>query len=64
MGLIFIASHLGIPVAIFAILVCAAAGQFFTAFVRRKLGGHTGDTIGATQQVSEIVLLSTLALIA
>lgn len=63
MGLVFIASHLGFLVAIFAILVSATAGQIFTGFVRRKLGGHTGDTIGATQQVSEIVLLATLALI-
>lgn len=63
MGLIFIASHLGIAVAIFVLVVSAIAGQVFTAFVRRKLGGHTGDTIGATQQVSEIVALATLALI-
>lgn len=63
-GLIFIASHLGITIAISVLLVCAAAGQLFTAFVRRKLGGHTGDTIGATQQVSEIVALATLALLA
>ncbi len=63
MGLIFIASHLGVAVAIFVLAVSAAAGQVFTAFVRRKLGGHTGDTIGATQQVSEIVALATLALI-
>ncbi|TNM66671.1 adenosylcobinamide-GDP ribazoletransferase [Aliirhizobium smilacinae] len=64
MGLIFVASHLGVMVAIFVVLVAAAAGQLFTGFVRRKLGGHTGDTIGATQQISEIVLLATLALIA
>ena len=64
MGLVFVASHLGVMVAIFVLLVAAIAGQLFTAFVRRKLGGHTGDTIGATQQVSEIVLLATLALIA
>ena len=63
-GLVFFASHLGIMAAILTLFIAAAAGQLFTGFVRRKLGGHTGDTIGATQQVSEIVLLATLALIA
>lgn len=41
-----------------AALSCAA----FTAHVRRKLEGHTGDTIGATQQVVEIVALAALAM--
>jgi adenosylcobinamide-GDP ribazoletransferase len=63
MGLIFIASHLGLLVAIVVLIVAAAVGQLFTAFVRRKIGGHTGDTIGATQQISEIAILTTLALI-
>lgn len=38
-----------------------------TAFNRlaiRKIGGHTGDTIGATQQLTAITWLCTLALIA
>jgi adenosylcobinamide-GDP ribazoletransferase len=34
----------------------------FTRYVSNKLGGHTGDTIGATQQLSEIALLTGLAL--
>ncbi len=34
----------------------------FTRYVSNKLGGHTGDTIGATQQLSEIALLIGLAL--
>lgn len=63
-GLIFIASHLGPFVALFVLVIAAAFGQGFTAFVRRKIGGHTGDTIGATQQISEIAVLATLALIA
>ncbi|SMC80374.1 adenosylcobinamide-GDP ribazoletransferase [Rhizobium sp. RU36D] len=37
----------------------AAAG--FTAHVSGKLGGHTGDTIGATQQICEAVALAALA---
>lgn len=40
------------------------ATHLFTLHVRERLGGHTGDTIGATQQISDMVLLSTLALLA
>lgn len=34
----------------------------FTRLAERKLGGHTGDTIGATQQLTEIAVLGALAL--
>ncbi|MBO9098652.1 MULTISPECIES: adenosylcobinamide-GDP ribazoletransferase [unclassified Rhizobium] len=34
----------------------------FTAYVRRRLSGHTGDTIGATQQICEIAVLCALAM--
>jgi adenosylcobinamide-GDP ribazoletransferase len=34
----------------------------FNGFVVKKINGHTGDTIGATQQISVIVWLCTLAL--
>jgi len=34
----------------------------FGRIVSRKLGGHTGDTIGATQQLTEIAVLGALAL--
>jgi adenosylcobinamide-GDP ribazoletransferase len=64
LGLVFIASHLGLPAAVFSLLIAAGAGFGFTRFVRKKLGGHTGDTIGATQQICEIALLATLAVIA
>ena len=33
----------------------------FTRFVRRKLEGHTGDTLGATQQLAEAAFLVSLA---
>lgn len=35
----------------------------FNRFCRRRIEGHTGDTIGATQQITEIVMLTALALI-
>ncbi|WP_244530220.1 adenosylcobinamide-GDP ribazoletransferase [Rhizobium sp. NFR07] len=63
-GLALVASHLGIAAALFTLLLTAGAGSTFTRFVRRKLEGHTGDTIGATQQICEIVMLATLAIIA
>jgi len=55
---------LGVPKVLFSLIVTAAAGFGFTRLVRKKLGGHTGDTIGATQQISEIVMLTILALAA
>jgi adenosylcobinamide-GDP ribazoletransferase len=41
----------------------AAATAGFSRYVRNRLGGQTGDTIGATQQVSEIAALLALALL-
>lgn len=45
-----------------AVLVAAVVAAGFTARVRRRLSGHTGDTIGATQQVTEIAALTALAM--
>ena len=47
---------------LFALLLATLAAFGFTRFVKTKLGGHTGDTIGATQQVAEITTLAALAL--
>ena len=45
-----------------AALWAAAATGGAVAVARERIGGHTGDTVGATQQVAEIaVLLSILA---
>ncbi len=54
-GIPFLAVLLAL--AAFALVVPA-----FGRIVARKLGGHTGDTIGATQQLAEIALLGALAL--
>lgn len=45
-----------------AVLVAALTAAAFTARIRRVLSGHTGDTIGATQQVTEIAALAALAM--
>ncbi len=44
-----------------ALAVCAAVFAF-TDIVRDKIGGHTGDTIGASEQLAEIAALGALAL--
>ncbi|MGE7369133.1 adenosylcobinamide-GDP ribazoletransferase [Neorhizobium sp. NPDC001467] len=52
--------HLG---SVLFALACAVTAAFaFTRLVDRKLGGHTGDTIGATQQVTAMAMLTALAL--
>lgn len=45
-----------------AFAAVAVAIKIFNGFVVKKIDGHTGDTIGATQQISVIVWLCTLAL--
>lgn len=45
-----------------ALLAAAAAAFFFSNYVSQKLGGHTGDTIGATQQITEMALLAALVI--
>lgn len=49
--------------ALCAIAAAAAVTAGFSRYVRKRLGGQTGDTIGATQQVSEIAALLALALL-
>ncbi len=63
-GLVLLVPVLGLPKVLLSLIMAALAGFGFTRFVRQKLGGHTGDTIGATQQLSEIAMLATLALAA
>ena len=43
-------------------LAVSAAVFAFTDVVRDKIGGHTGDTIGASEQFAEIAALAALAL--
>ncbi|WP_099866707.1 adenosylcobinamide-GDP ribazoletransferase [Pararhizobium haloflavum] len=52
------------PVASLVLLAAAALALFsFTSRTRRRLGGHTGDTIGACQQIVETACLVCLALL-
>ncbi len=52
----------GLVGALLALLLTAAACFAFTRFTDARISGHTGDTIGATQQVCEVAALLGLAL--
>lgn len=56
----------GVPLtaALLAFASVAATVPLWTRYVRRSLSGHTGDTIGATQQLAETALFVALALFA
>ena len=45
-----------------ALLFAIAATEGFSRLCRRTIGGITGDTLGACQQIAEIMLLTGLAL--
>jgi adenosylcobinamide-GDP ribazoletransferase len=48
------------------VVVVAASGLVcwgVTQYIGTKIGGHTGDTIGASQQLAEVTALSTLAVL-
>ncbi|MBD9445271.1 MULTISPECIES: adenosylcobinamide-GDP ribazoletransferase [unclassified Rhizobium] len=53
---------LGLLPLVCALLACGLSAMVFTRIVRRKLTGHTGDTLGATQQISEIAAFCALAM--
>jgi adenosylcobinamide-GDP ribazoletransferase len=48
-------------VALLALLLAAVAIRLFTRLCEGQIGGHTGDTIGAAQQIGEVMLLAGLA---
>jgi len=65
-GLLFLALAslaFGLISAVLGLALLAAAASLWTSLVRTKLKGHTGDTIGATQQITETVCLTALALL-
>lgn len=53
----------GLMPAMLALAVMAVLAHQWTSIVRKLLGGHTGDTLGATQQITETACLATLALL-
>ncbi|MCY0147396.1 adenosylcobinamide-GDP ribazoletransferase [Hoeflea sp. G2-23] len=53
---------IGLVPALLGLGAIALAVSQWTTIVRQRLDGHTGDTIGATQQITETVSLAALAL--
>ncbi len=53
---------LGLLPLVCSLLAAGIAVLAFTLFIRRKLSGHTGDTLGATEQISEIAAFCALAM--
>jgi adenosylcobinamide-GDP ribazoletransferase len=54
----------GLMATVVAIILASLATAIFTRLTRGKIDGHTGDTLGASQQVAEIVTLLALAIAA
>lgn len=56
----------GVPLtaALLSFAAFAATVPLWTRYVRQRIAGHTGDTIGATQQLAETALLVALAIFA
>jgi adenosylcobinamide-GDP ribazoletransferase len=52
----------GLFVALLAPLAVMAAAWYATHWIAKRLGGYTGDTLGAVQQTAEIVFLVVAAL--
>jgi adenosylcobinamide-GDP ribazoletransferase len=48
--------------ALLAIVMAATGAALFSDLCRRQVGGHTGDTIGAAQQIAEALLLAGLSI--
>jgi adenosylcobinamide-GDP ribazoletransferase len=48
--------------ALIGTLMAAAAVGLFSQLAVRQIGGHTGDTVGAAQQIAEALLLAGLAI--
>ncbi len=58
---LFVWPMFGLLPLVCSLLATGIAVLAFTLYIRRKLAGHTGDTLGAAQQISEIAALCALA---
>ena len=53
---------LGLLPLVCSLLAAGIAVFAFTLYVRHRLSGHTGDTLGAAEQISEIAAFCALAM--
>ncbi|PYE44784.1 cobalamin-5'-phosphate synthase [Rhizobium sp. PP-F2F-G20b] len=63
-GLLLLVAGVPLVAALIAFAAFAATVPLWTRYVRTMISGHTGDTIGATQQLAETALLVALAIFA
>lgn len=63
-GLLLLVAGVPLLAALVAFAAIAAMVALWTRSVRARISGHTGDTIGATQQLAETALLVALAIFA
>lgn len=61
---LFVLPGSGLLALVSALVAAAFSAAALTALVRARIGGHTGDTIGAAQQICEAVGLCALAIAA
>lgn len=61
--LVFAGSATSFTTGLTVIVVAALATWLLTRHISSRIGGHTGDTIGASQQISEMAALFALALL-
>lgn len=62
-AVLFFLSGTSLLAAALALAAFGATVPIFSKIVDGKIGGHTGDTIGATQQLTEIAVFAALALV-
>ncbi len=48
---------------VFAIFICVVFSGIFATLCDKQVGGHTGDTLGATKKISELGLLLALVMV-
>lgn len=62
LAFVCLGASIGLVQLLLSLVVAALSAHLFTRFVAQKIGGHTGDTIGATQQITETALLCALVI--
>jgi adenosylcobinamide-GDP ribazoletransferase len=63
LGIALLGLALGIVAAVVGVMLLAAASLGTARLARKQIGGHTGDLLGALEQVGEVVILLTAAAI-
>ena len=60
-GLAFILPYAALPTLVLAIICATSAALVFMAYSRHRIGGYTGDVLGAIQQLAELSFYLVLA---